>query len=112
MLRNLVESKLILAVFCRDQIKHTDTGRDLLPDQITEFLANLKPRLSIEERSRVTDPTGLSSWLSYHKGNENYLYCHLTRRQVKNDLHHARLHIDGKLFKHRFYEWKRRKLAR
>ena len=53
----------------------------------------------------------LSKFLSVHREHEGYLFCHLTRKQLPNDLYHAELHINGKMYRHKFYEWLRRKFA-
>ena len=69
-----------------------------------------KSGISKEELAKVTKPGEFSTFLTVHKANDYYLYCHLTRKQIKNDMHHAKLHMDGKLFTHKLFEWTRRKI--
>ena len=94
------------------KIKHVETGHELLPSQVDDYLKNNATRIKkVIKKEPVKEPDELSSFLSVHKAREGYLYCHLTRSQLPNDLHHAELHINGKTYRHKFYEWLRHRMA-
>ena len=91
------------------QIRHVQSGHEILPDHLADFESK-RETLKKKSTGPVTDPSELSSFLTVHR-TEGYLYCHLTKRMVWNDLEHAKLHVEGKLYRHKFYEWLRIKFA-
>ena len=96
------------------KLRHLPSGHEILPDQVADFLSKSGSNvnaISAKRKKPVEDPRELSKFLSVHKSQESFLYCHLTRKQLPNDLHHAELHINGKYYRHKFYEWLRRKFA-
>ena len=91
----------------------------MFPEQVSDFLSNSSKgknmssniAKSADGKKPVDDPNELSKFLRVHKSQGGFLYCHLTRKQLPNDLYHAELHINGKTYRHKFYEWLRRKFA-
>ena len=84
-----------------------------MPDQFADFVSKVDDMMSVaQQKARVSEPRDLSRFLTEHNANPEFLYCHLTRKQIKNDYKHAQLHMDGKLFRHKFYEWLRKKMSK
>ena len=81
-----------------------------MPSQVDSYLKE-KPAVVDGLKVAVEDPREFSTFITVHKTNQRYLYCHLTRKMMPNDLHHIKLHVDGKYYRHKWYEWLRRKLA-
>lgn len=82
-----------------------------MPGDLAQFLKTKTRLEGRQERaaSQVADPAELSRFLSVHKRNPKYLYCHLTKKMVTNNLTEAEQHIEGANYRHKLYEWMRRK---
>ena len=67
------------------------------------------------ENMPVKDPEALSCFLSHHKHNDtnkqSLLFCRLTKKDIRNRKGDAVKHIEGSLFRHKFYEMFRKKLG-
>ena len=77
-----------------------------MPGQVSDYLEKKLKMTPVEDADREF----LSTFITVHR-KKDYLYCHLTRKMMPNDLHHCKLHVEGKYYKHKWYEWLRRKLA-
>ena len=96
------------------KIKHIKSQRDFLPNEIDAFLSSplaLSPDLT-HMNQPVAEPRDLSRYLVVHHTNPKLLYCHLTKRQVRNTYEDAHKHIDGAFFRHKSYEKIRSQLVR
>ena len=53
------------------KIKHVETGRDLLPSQLDQFIASHRtlPQSIFESKLTVDEPSSISGFLSVHKAN-------------------------------------------
>ena len=57
----------------------------------------------------VKNPFAISGYLKEDKENTKFLYCTLTKKQIKNSHIDAHKHVDGAYFRHKFYEMFRQK---
>lgn len=67
------------------KLRHVESGLEIVPDRLSEFLTSTCERLSLHQaqaelRKPVAEPRELSTFLTVHKSDANYLYCHLTRK--------------------------------
>ena len=60
-----------------------------------------------------TDPKAISKFLDLDKRDNHYLFCHLTKRRIRNTETDAVQHVTGWLYKKKMYEhWKRQMIKR
>ena len=65
------------------KIKHVETGHELIPSQVEDYLRKIAEKpvtTKKKEPVTATDLAEMSTFLSINYKNNDYLYCHLTRR--------------------------------
>ena len=88
------------------KLKHVRSKHEFMPSKLQDFLTSatfLESALS-EKVEPVTEPSEISRFLKAHKSNNRMLFCVLTKKQIRNNWQDANLHVEGALFKHKFYE--------